>query len=1322
MIEPLSMAKLVALAKKEGPHAALKAYKVVAPKNWAIRLGNAGLKGLPKPRPRIALIRELNKGKGKIFGPLFEAVGEDLSDPPQTLIDQVGLCLNQSRKWKRLEEPEKSTRAAMVGANLMQAFVATVEPSKAAAVAHDAGRARAARLEAKLDEQALLQGQVLEAVYAGNLNEVLDRVRTWVAGTPPMLHQAVEEAFAQDRESIGEFVAVASTSDVPPGAVAAQWVRTPPPRVGTADSPVRPVAWRILGQIAFAYSEYEAASLAFERAATAGGAPREGLLALAVWSAANHGDMPRIESLLQDLLEQPVSHPALRLIISWYRLNVEAPHGEIEPGISVADEIADESSTAAEHLEHLRQLARAELANWQPTEPIDRDLHARIGSEIDILDRSLPPSQRHDAGVRRLEAALEQGWVNQTAFVACDVLSLRAWEGASADRASDLDRAFGLALELRNELRRIGADSGPAVAAAARAAGLARRHRMVIDVGSAEFGEATAQEAAHPDVIRYVAVAASEYDNRIAEELERQVPSLPEGFIRDWCRAELLTRSNRPTQLPIDERIALWKAALESATTDFERVLVQRNLAAAGVTPADADPGSADSDWAAAEAQARAAFFQGNAAAAVSLMRPFRDSVPAAALTLAEAYEVLGERDAAIDELLRAAARFDYDDFVIQAARVAGRARDLVRGEELLQQVLSSASPAWHGRAAALELRGHYQAEAKDWPKAISSWEAALERDPYNEEVRWSLAQCYASRGDFDRAWELLASDAAGSGSQDEAVSPPDAQYAHLFLVLVARRLGPEVTVSRGLELLERFDDIEFHVAALSVMMGATTAGAEEEEPPKLPPELSRRLQSAISSFMASHPDHPALRSIPISPDMSGEEILAAMAALDTDAAERKQKLKIVQWAIARGTMPLGTVATTFSRPYAQVVAEQVVGIITASFEQVEDHASLNDALNTLGATIPSNVTHGNQPSQLVKVTRSPITSVVVDTTSLYARTLLPDLDQVLTAGMRDVIVVDDVFTDIVAATDNAYRDQGHHFYVDPDTGRPTFVEVPDHIRRRNRDRIAAMRAIAVTSRRETAPASTVQGLDEIAPGERVPWLESVRLAASRNAALWVDDVAVRAFARRFGVRCFSTKALLQVCTQLGPVAPEQYEAAVRSLIRGNVGDFGPSWERLRDIGRESDGGRASVIAALANPGFWLRLEPATKTYVQLLDEFQHSAPNWVPALAGSATTGNVGFDRTPSEAADQVAAILAVTINRLSLFADIPGILAASRVALQQLPFPMPDPLPNVARRILRAHEALSDAPTAAATLMGLMSRCSEEDKQTVRFTILAA
>jgi tetratricopeptide (TPR) repeat protein len=1313
VVEPVTTASLVTIARRQGTHAAVLAYKKAAP-GWAVQLAKAGLDGLERPRPRLALMRALRKKDSNLLLLLTEAVVRDqIATPPPALVEVVDVELGHSRRWRRIDADVRGRRAASVAGKLTEGLVGSLEPAKAVSIADRANRNRTDRLERKLNELGAVQLGAMEELRADHAAEGAARLRERLAGLPVIARSALEAGFQEDPENVGEVLRAITAPGENPGQVAVEWVRRPPAFLGTLEQPRHPAAWRALACTAYAYTHLDTASVTFEMAAAAGGVPRDQLVASAAWSALSKGDRDRAESIMQATDVQDTTGPMFRAV----SLLLE---------VVAIDPVPDSDRS------ELHRRARAEIASWSPHDPFGRDLRARLGAELEVHDLSQPPGARHNAALRILDETLAHGWIDETALATGNLLRMRAESGVSADRSADLDRAYALALKVREERKRTGGDTVKAVRDAAEAGGLARRWRNVIRVGSAEFGDATDEEARDPATVRYVATAAVLSDPHIAHVLEQRLDQMPESFIRAWLRAFLLGRPGRAPELTRQEKTELWRAALQAATSDGERQLAERGAAAEGTGTPPSEAGGSPQPWYTAELSAHAALSVGDALGAVTVLLPFRRESPMAAVLLAEAYAQLGETESAIDELTQAAQRFDYDDLIVQAALVAADADDRAHAEQLLEGVLRTASPAWAGRAKALLHLGEMQAARGAWAEAMTSWTTSLEQDPFGDAVRWYLAQCHGARSNFDQAWETLTADPATPGAHRDPPAPPSAHHARVLLVLTARNQPPHVVVARGLEQIDRFgDDVDFTAVALLIMLSATAADPDSAPEPgeEIDEQLAARLQAALGAFLMAHPDHPALRAVPIDPATSGEELVERLASgIDPVAPQRIYASKIALFAISRGTLPFGTLSSIAPRRYARLLAEQAIGVITARADEAEHQRSVGEAFAALGIDLGGGVSGAIRGDAaptargLIRAVTVPTASVVIDTTALYARSALASVDATLVADLREILLADAAYSDLMAAHDEIVREQGMHLFVDPEIGRPIITETPKQLRARHTAQIKAMLHLASSTRREPAPGTTRPELDALVPPAGAPWLESVRLAASRGAFLWADDAALRAVARRFGLPCFSTSALLEALEQLGKLTAEQHEQAVRALIRRQVGDFPLDPQRLRDLSRQDSEGRDAAISTLAKPSAWQRFEPAARTFANLLNDLRSLEPEAVPNLTAAAVLGIIRRDLPPQAAVEQAASILATAMDTVGPLGDVPAVLAGARAALRQAPMPLPDLLPNAAARILRAGTSLTDAQTAAALLTALTAQCEESDKQIARMAVLTA
>jgi tetratricopeptide (TPR) repeat protein len=627
----------------------------------------------------------------------------------------------------------------------------------------DYTRSRIADLGIAIGEQSGILGQALATHAADEAVGRLARLRERLGGLPAAARPGLEEALGENPAGAEQLVLAVTDPSARPAGIVEAWVRDPPAFLGTPDAPIQHGVWAAIGDIAAAYGLHLQAWTAFQLAVAAGSARRAYLLARAAWAALQVGDRASADSAAAAGRSSGSPEAALDVITALLGLTAESPSAG--PGAGIAADSpqgapAAQAPAAPADQQLLRDDLRRQLADWDPQHPADRDMKAQIGAHIELTDPAHSPAARYGAALRILDDALARGWLDDTALAAATVLRLRATTGTASDRSGDLRRAEQLALSVRDADRRARRDSTPAVRAAVAAAGEAGRYRQVIAIGSAEYGEATPQEAADPQVTEQVIVAAAQGVPRVADALAADLGRIPDGFVRAWAQALLAMRGGRGAGLGREDRIALWQQALAAATKDDERREALQGLAAAG---ADDLPGLdellASDPATAAEWRARAALARGDPETAVSLAHLHRDSHASAASVLGEAYAALGQTGAAVDTLTTAASRFDHDDFIVQAAGICARAGDTARAEELLTDVLRTAAATWAGRGRARALLGELQADHGAWTDAIASWSSALEEDPHLESARWQLAYALAARGDHTQGWAVITAD-----------------------------------------------------------------------------------------------------------------------------------------------------------------------------------------------------------------------------------------------------------------------------------------------------------------------------------------------------------------------------------------------------------------------------------------------------------------------------------------------------------------------------------------------------------------------------------
>jgi tetratricopeptide (TPR) repeat protein len=1177
---------------------------------------------------------------------------------------------------------------------------------------------------------------------AGRLARLRERFSWLPESTWPVLEEGVEA----DPEGLGQLIAAVTDPGADPEQTTQSWVEHPPAFLGTPDAPMRHAVWTAIGEIAAAYRIQERACTAFERAAAAGGARRGYLLARAAWAALQAGDHARASAAVATAERRPGEEITVEVVTALLTLlaGAEPPGAGNVTGARAPSGTQASVPSAEPGQRQLSGELRQLLSRWDPQRPADRDMRARSGAQVELTDPdpSRSPAARYSAALRYLDSALMYGSLDDTALVAAKVLRLRAETGTAPDRSGDLCRAEELALRVRDRDRHVRRDSAPAVRQAVGAAIDAGRYRQVIMIGSAIHGQATEGEARDPQIAMQVVVAAVKGVADVADALAADLRQLPDGFTRIWARASLAMRSSGAGSAGPDERIDLWEQALAAAATDDDRLEALQGMSLAGAQDLPGPDDLLGGDLATAAVwRARAALGCGDPETAIFLVRPYKDAYPPAVEVLGAAYAVLGQTDAAVDTLTTAASRFDHDDFILQATDICNRAADPARAERLLTGVLRAASPAWPGRGQASALIAELQADRGTLIDAIASWETALEADPYLDSARWQLAHTHAARGDHGRAWAVITGNPATPEDTPIPARPPTAGAAHLVLILIKHNSDRSTLLTYGLRYLELFGGDERFAGQALAMLSAPGNDPDDPDDPRdgTPDPVLAQLQREYKAYFAKYPDSPYLRQYAFTTVADLAEIVRQRPHPSQQHASLERGRRI---AVASGHQPLGVISMLARDPYAYCVVAHAGGVLTAVSDRQEHAAGIADACLALGISLPGNAqgdargpgTPAWKGQQFRRHARlapviTPIAAVVTDATALYARTLLPALDDVLVCGIRELLLADSAYTDILDARNKLLVPVLGMLGVDPETGQCELHPASSSEQAGHLAAASAVLALAGGCTRLPLPAGgSRDDLDALAGPGLDPWTGGMRLAAARGIALWADDAALRCLARGVGVPAFSTLALLDAYSRLGLVSAGQREDAVGNLISGCVGDFAPDVTRLRTVAARDDHSRAAVCSATAKPGFWSDPQTAASAYAPLCRDLHSADVQILPALLQAAILGVTRSGFPAPQKDDLCARIAAATINTAGPLGEVDKLLQAVRAARGEAdqPVPVPDILPAIVHLLMPAFERATasrgkpDIPLAAANVQGLFARCQPEDQSTVRRAIL--
>ena len=246
---------------------------------------------------------------------------------------------------------------------------------------------------------------------------------------------------------------------------------------------------------------------------------------------------------------------------------------------------------------------------------------------------------------------------------------------------------------------------------------------------------------------------------------------------------------------------AAWRTALAAGITHEQNRRALYQLAAAGkLTGADITIGEergSVSAQAAAVLAARSDAANGQADAAVTVLREHRDVYPPAAELLIEVLELAGRTDEALDECGLAITRFGDGTFAHTKLNILARAGRRQEAEAYATSLL--ASPGALVPEQRIRLRQvllQHRIDARDFGAVEHMCRAALAEYPGDADFAWALITAQANQGDMDRA-------AATYQYLRPALSGPE--LVSLWLDLLSRRSATDADVEAALDAADQW-------------------------------------------------------------------------------------------------------------------------------------------------------------------------------------------------------------------------------------------------------------------------------------------------------------------------------------------------------------------------------------------------------------------------------------------------------------------------------------------------------------------------------------
>lgn len=922
--------------------------------------------------------------------------------------------------------------------------------------------------------------------------------------------------------------------------------------------------------------------------------------------------------------------------------------------------------------------ARDEIKAWQPQDTLNRVLHFTLYTKETWFSCGDNSRDALDRLIELSGSVLRDEWITGIAFVRAFYLVARAEMAQTDHPYADLKEARELAVRVRDDRRLWRRDSSDAVALACRAAVAARDYQAAVALGTAGTGGTTEVEAASPQVRHQVVLARAALGD-MTVDVSRE--DAADAHTYAVLKAHVATRRG-------EDAVVHWREALDAATDDDQKATALAGLARCGHSDLpELDEFAARFPELGAELRAMADLARGDTGAAVATLRTLaRRSLPAA-LTLATAYDRMGDVDGVVETLCQAADDFHDPQLRFEAVialRQADRARD---AERELDLVLAAAPADWPGRANAQRLGAQLALEASRVERATDLLRAAVASDPLDTPTRWNLIRMLLSRQETDAAWRVFS-------DHPHSLEPLGVQDAHAWIELHREHGDAETTVRGCLRIMGQFPDSEeLATHALLVLVGPGPPRGE------LPDGVLAALHSAMGTFFERWPDSTHLRRLTLDADPSN--VLAQFNELARTTAEDSRGRRELATRAVLGQVPLSVLAAVVHRSYAEVVLRRGVDVLPAWHPDPAEHVACTQAALQAfdGVT-------------------------VIDTASAVVLGVLPAAVRTKVLGaFRRVIVADDVLRDarIAQAT---LRDRSSSALIwNEEAQSAQFVESPPQFADQLADESERLVDTIRNLHPRPRPSTTLnQRFSEATFG---PCAATLDLAAVQTAPIWADDAALRTVARSFGLPVISTPGVLEALAQRQLISTAEHRDALLALFRSRVGDIPLGTRQLLEIAESENWEVGAAAVALSRPVAWTNPSIGLERALLILKTVQAHSPRmlagWTYQCVRGATYANTG---NPQFASTMVSAVLATALNVASAQGEqTRTLVTVARRGLADASIDrstIVDPL-SASIRFLHGALVRSLTPTIAAQyLLGMTSALDEQDRQIVLRSLL--
>lgn len=840
------------------------------------------------------------------------------------------------------------------------------------------------------------------------------------------------------------------------------------------------------------------------------------------------------------------------------------------------------------------------------------------------------------------------------------------------------------ALEARDRFRDWGGPSDRAVVAAATALLLLNEHERVCELAACSpDGEATRQEARHPEVIECLAEALLVLNRR------DQLDKLDVGLLEAPERAHLLAlRAHRRGD---PDALRLMRDALEQATDDRTRLRAHHGLALFGELDEAALAQVSTADEAYKDLiRAMAHFHREDFATAVSILRPHhRDSLIHAEL-LANVQRHSGATEDAIETLKNAAEAQGAPSLYLGAVHMLMDQGRLTEAEMLALTALAgdvSPSSELGLRLAVVDIAG----QLRDWVRMELLARALFNRFPEAPLAPWAVVQALVGQERRRLAWDFMV---------EHDVTPIDEPTAQLALQVYSGTDAADGVAERLLDIANTFAEYgEVAGAALAALMA-------KGDQITLTDTQRSLLTNMVNSYVERFPESEVLRAFNVD---AVENLLEVVESVSRSQAVQ---LSEVVNHVRNGQVPYGVLVAARVNPYAELLLSLSAGYLTA--------ISPNDARREVERRVARDAIAGD---------------VAVDTSvaAVGIRSGLP-LDT-LTTQFRRVFIADELVYDaramVLSASLPVVGYAGHF----PAAGGLSVTQITEQQRQQINDEAARLVEImhgwhSAPSARLRTPLSIGGGDSGVDENHLRPWDASLRVAAEKQCVLWCDDLALRELAESVGIRTFGSYALCEVLdAEPGTGDLPTVNEIKAQLLRSGIADVPLTREELSAIASADDSTDLAAIRFLDRPLSWARPQLVLEWYASRVGELASDPDrDRLVQLVRAACCGR-GMAVEPANREAVMGEVLATTLNAVRLSAvdsaeRIPGVLEAGEYASRQVVPSGSLHILQQALTILYNGFVAQFGPTLASAILRekLFARTSDVVRNTLAAVILGA